>query len=334
MNERAARGPRRARHPRPRRPPQGGHAQRRQPPARRDRQGALDQRQVLIMDEPTAALTEADVEQLFGIVRLLRARRRRSSTSATGWPRSSSWPTGSPCCATARYVDPAGRRDDRGRPRPHDGRPRDHRASSPSSEPRSRRDVLEVARLCPATACDDVSFKLRGGEILGMAGLVGSGRTEMAQVIFGITPADSGTIVLDGKPVDHHLAGPGDEPGHRLRAGGPRPAGPGPRDAHPREHLDGHPRHGRPASASSIASAERRVGDAMIQQLGIRHQRRAGGRASCPAATSRRSCVGKWLASKPRHPDHGRADARHRRRRQGRDPPAHGRARRRRDGAS
>ena len=47
----------------------------------------------------------------------------------------------------------------------------------------------------------DISFELRRGEILGLAGLVGSGRTELALTIFGITPASSGTIMLDGSPV-------------------------------------------------------------------------------------------------------------------------------------
>jgi ABC-type sugar transport system ATPase subunit len=46
----------------------------------------------------------------------------------------------------------------------------------------------------------DISFELRRGEILGLAGLVGSGRTELALTIFGITPADSGTIEVDGTP--------------------------------------------------------------------------------------------------------------------------------------
>ena len=46
----------------------------------------------------------------------------------------------------------------------------------------------------------DVSFTVRSGEILGLAGLVGSGRTELAHILFGLTPADSGEILLDGSP--------------------------------------------------------------------------------------------------------------------------------------
>jgi rhamnose transport system ATP-binding protein len=42
---------------------------------------------------------------------------------------------------------------------------------------------------------------VRGGEIFGLAGLVGAGRTELARVIFGVTPADRGTIAVDGRPI-------------------------------------------------------------------------------------------------------------------------------------
>ena len=47
----------------------------------------------------------------------------------------------------------------------------------------------------------DVSFSVRRGEILGIAGLVGSGRTQLAETVFGLTPADSGEIVVNGAPV-------------------------------------------------------------------------------------------------------------------------------------
>ncbi len=62
--------------------------------------------------------------------------------------------------------------------------------------------VLDVKGLsCRASGVHDVSFQVREGEMLGLAGLIGAGRTELARVLFGLTPADSGSIVLDGEPV-------------------------------------------------------------------------------------------------------------------------------------
>jgi ABC-type sugar transport system ATPase subunit len=61
--------------------------------------------------------------------------------------------------------------------------------------------VLEVKNLSYRDVVKDISFDLHAGEILGIAGLVGSGRTELALTIFGITPATAGEIRLDGKPV-------------------------------------------------------------------------------------------------------------------------------------
>jgi rhamnose transport system ATP-binding protein len=62
--------------------------------------------------------------------------------------------------------------------------------------------LLEVAGLTRAGTFRDVSFSVRAGEIVGFAGLVGAGRTEVARVLFGIDRRDAGTITLGGKPVD------------------------------------------------------------------------------------------------------------------------------------
>jgi ribose transport system ATP-binding protein len=61
--------------------------------------------------------------------------------------------------------------------------------------------VLEVRHLRRAGVLHDISFAVRRGEILGIAGLVGSGRTELAQCLFGVDPLDAGEILVDGKPV-------------------------------------------------------------------------------------------------------------------------------------
>ena len=156
---------------------------------------------VLIMDEPTAALTEHDVERLFDIVRLLRDRGvaviyishrleevfllanrvtvLRDGTFVATKPVSETDQTNLIEMMVGRRLD----------------------ALFPKAEAKIGDVVLNVKNLVRAPATRDVSFDLRAGEIVGIAGLVGSGRTELAQTLFGITPAQSGTIELFGEPV-------------------------------------------------------------------------------------------------------------------------------------
>jgi ribose transport system ATP-binding protein len=60
---------------------------------------------------------------------------------------------------------------------------------------------LEVRQLSRRGVLRDISFTVRGGEVVGLAGLVGAGRTELARCIFGADPINSGEILLDGSPV-------------------------------------------------------------------------------------------------------------------------------------
>lgn len=64
-----------------------------------------------------------------------------------------------------------------------------------------RESILKVHKLTKANNFQDISFELRKGEILGITGLVGSGRTEVAQAIFGNNIPDSGDIYLKGKKI-------------------------------------------------------------------------------------------------------------------------------------
>lgn len=62
--------------------------------------------------------------------------------------------------------------------------------------------VLEVRNLSLANGFRDISFSLKKGEIVGITGLLGSGRTELAETLFGYHTADSGEILIDGKQVE------------------------------------------------------------------------------------------------------------------------------------
>ena len=61
---------------------------------------------------------------------------------------------------------------------------------------------LEVRGLTQAGRFRDVNFTLRRGEVLGIAGMIGAGRTELLRAIFGAEPCDRGEIFLEGRPVD------------------------------------------------------------------------------------------------------------------------------------
>jgi rhamnose transport system ATP-binding protein len=74
--------------------------------------------------------------------------------------------------------------------------------------------VLELRNLgCRANGVNGVNLTLRAGEIVGLAGLVGAGRTELARTIFGLDPADTGEIVL------HNRSAKIAEPGHAIELG-------------------------------------------------------------------------------------------------------------------
>jgi ABC-type sugar transport system ATPase subunit len=156
---------------------------------------------ILIMDEPTAALTEKDVERLFGIVRLLRSRgvgvvyisHRLEEVfllaDRVTVLRDGEFVATKPVAETSNddlIQMMVGRRIEHLFPKIDTAR-------GPA--------VLELENVVRAPMTRGISFRLHAGEILGIAGLVGSGRSELAEVIFGMTPADSGTIRLDGKPI-------------------------------------------------------------------------------------------------------------------------------------
>ena len=69
------------------------------------------------------------------------------------------------------------------------------------SEPKQDEVLMKVENLNLSHGFFDVSFELHQNEVLGITGLLGSGRTELALSLFGQKPADSGTIILEGKEI-------------------------------------------------------------------------------------------------------------------------------------
>jgi ribose transport system ATP-binding protein len=67
---------------------------------------------------------------------------------------------------------------------------------------RTQQVILEVRHLSRKGDLQDINFELRRGEILGVAGLIGAGRTELARAIFGADPVDAGEILIDGHAVN------------------------------------------------------------------------------------------------------------------------------------
>ena len=158
---------------------------------------------ILILDEPTAALTDAEIGELFAIMRDLASR-------------------GVGMIHISHRLDEIHRIADRVTVLRDGERMGTHKTSEVSRQeiinmmvgrvisfqPKTRSDVppnvpivLKVSHLNAGRLVRDISFELRQGEILGIAGLMGSGRTETARAIFGADKVQSGTVEVRGRRV-------------------------------------------------------------------------------------------------------------------------------------
>ncbi|NUO36232.1 MAG: sugar ABC transporter ATP-binding protein [Dermatophilaceae bacterium] len=157
---------------------------------------------VLIMDEPTAALNDAEVEVLHGLI-------RHFVTPETGviyishrMDELKEISDRITVIRDGRYIGTVDTPDTNlrevismmvGRAIRTDARPENVREDRPP--------VLRVDGLATKALLKDVTFELREGEILGFAGLMGAGRTEVARAVVGADPISAGTITLRGAPV-------------------------------------------------------------------------------------------------------------------------------------
>lgn len=163
---------------------------------------ALSERaRVLILDEPTSSLSEAETEALFESLRRLRGQgvgivyiSHRLEEIARLADRITVLRDG-----RSMGTQPASDIDQKQLVKWMVGREIADRFHRPAGNPREV--ALEVRNLRSAKI-HDVSFSLHYGEILGVAGLVGAGRTELARALFGIDSLDSGGVFIDGQAVD------------------------------------------------------------------------------------------------------------------------------------
>ena len=169
---------------------------------------------VLILDEPTAALSHREADDLFRIVRRLRdagcallfishkfeeifTLADRYAVFRDGASVGSGMIAGTGSEQLIRLM--VGRSVDQ---------------LFPKLETTLGEELLRVEGLSRAREFDKVSFSVRQGETLGIYGLVGAGRTELAQCLFGLTAPDAGSIHIGGKPVT--LDSPADAVRHGL----------------------------------------------------------------------------------------------------------------------
>lgn len=159
---------------------------------------------VIIFDEPSAALTEAEIEELFKIIRDLRKQQigivyisHRMDEIKVITDRVTVMRDGT---YVGTLITKDCTKDDIinmmvGRVIYEDPK-------TQSSVPKNAPVVLKVENLNAGRMVQDVSFELRKGEILGFSGLMGAGRTETARAIFGADPKTSGNIYINGKKVE------------------------------------------------------------------------------------------------------------------------------------
>ena len=164
------------------------------------------QTRLLVMDEPTAALSAREVEDLFGIVRQLRTQGVAILFISHRFEEIFDIADRVTVLRDGAHIltKPVGELTQAETISAMVGR--ELSALFPKQDAAIGPVVLEVRDLTRSGEFRDVSFQVRQGEILGFAGLVGAGRTEVAQAIFGITRPEAGTILLDGKAV--HFASP------------------------------------------------------------------------------------------------------------------------------
>ena len=156
---------------------------------------------VIIMDEPTAALTQSETAALFEVIENLKKRGVSIVYISHRMEEIFELCDRITVLRDGQYIDTCEIKDITMDDVVKMMIGREIGERYPSRNHSVGKTVFEVKGLSRKGAFNDVSFTVGAGEVLGVSGLMGAGRTEIMQTVFGYLPADSGEILIDGQPV-------------------------------------------------------------------------------------------------------------------------------------
>ena len=168
---------------------------------------------VLIMDEPTSSLSSKEIDDLFRIIRTLKASGRGIIYISHRLEELQHIVDRVMIMRDGQYIASMDFADTTVDDIITYMIGRELKEKFPRVSCERGREVFSVKNLNAGKMVRDISFSLYEGEVVGVAGLVGAGRTEMTRAIFGIDPKDEGEIYLDGKEIRIN------SPGEAIKAG-------------------------------------------------------------------------------------------------------------------
>lgn len=154
---------------------------------------------VIIMDEPTSALTDRETKTLFRVIRSFKASGMTIIYISHRLEEVFEIADEVTVLRDGRFISSVSIRDVRVTDVVRMMVGRELGEMYPKKATPTDRSILQVNGLSSPNGIHDISFELQQGEILGLAGLVGAGRTELARALFGIDPILSGEVWIDGK---------------------------------------------------------------------------------------------------------------------------------------
>lgn len=159
---------------------------------------------ILVMDEPTSALSDSEIKELFRIVHELKEQGKTIVYISHRLEELKHIVDRVTIMRDGRYITEGKFSDFTMDQIIANMVGREITEQFPRSDCHRGKKIFEVQHLNAGRMVKDVSFELYEGEVLGLSGLVGAGRTETTRAIFGVDPKESGTLLLEGKPVKIH----------------------------------------------------------------------------------------------------------------------------------